>query len=161
MNIEWPMVKPQHCDMFYLAWHFWGPWKAYACLCMLVSASFCLFFLGISMLVISHNFNIVVSEISSRPNKHLVHKNVKNQCNLLWSANQNIFIYQGSYGVRNCMEKIWSFSSLKQSIKIFWSVSMEKEYNFLDLMFWHAFHNISFKTDNLTVKHYSACMRPR
>jgi len=33
------------------------------------------------------------------------------------------------------MEKIWSFSSLKQSIKIFWSVSMEKEYNFLDLMF--------------------------
>jgi len=35
------------------------------------------------MLVISHNFNIVVSEISSRPNKHLVHKNVKNQCNLL------------------------------------------------------------------------------
>jgi len=44
---------------------------------------------------------------------------------------------QGSYGVLKSMEKMWSFSSLENIF--FRSVSMEKENNFLDLHFWHAF----------------------
>jgi len=27
LTTTWPMMKPQHCDMFYFAWHFWGIWR--------------------------------------------------------------------------------------------------------------------------------------
>jgi len=45
--------------------------------------------------------------------------------------------YQGSYGVwKSIYEKNLSFSSMKKSGKLFFcSVSVEKENNFLDLIF--------------------------